>query len=78
MKMFEDNLKCDCELENLIEILSNSQEYAELPVRHNEDKLNSELAKKLPITLPSHAMDSSHTKTHLLLQVKFYICLLKF
>ncbi|CAD5122095.1 DgyrCDS10545 [Dimorphilus gyrociliatus] len=71
MKMFDEKLNSNCELEDLIEILSNCQEYAELPVRHNEDKLNSDLAQDLPISLASHAMDSSHTKAHLLLQAHF-------
>uniref|UniRef100_A0A8C5UKZ0 Activating signal cointegrator 1 complex subunit 3 n=1 Tax=Malurus cyaneus samueli TaxID=2593467 RepID=A0A8C5UKZ0_9PASS len=49
----------------------NAQEYADLPVRHNEDQMNSELAKHLPIEVNPHSFDSSHTKTHLLLQAHF-------
>ena len=40
-------------------------------VRHNEDKLNEEMAATLPIRLPSFTYDSPHTKTHLLLQAHF-------
>ena len=48
-----------------------AHEYADLPVRHNEDQVNTELAKQLPIEVNQYTMDSSHTKTHLLLQAHF-------
>lgn len=51
--------------------LKNADEYTDLPVRHNEDQMNSELAKHLPIEVNPHSFDSSHTKTHLLLQAHF-------
>lgn len=46
------------------------QEYAELPVRHNEDVLNGELSKKLPWAVGTAELDSPHAKAHLLLQVR--------
>ena len=49
----------------------NAQEYAELPVRHNEDQINSDLAKQLPLEVNPYTFDSSNTKTHLLLQAHF-------
>uniref|UniRef100_A0A8B9PMV7 Activating signal cointegrator 1 complex subunit 3 n=1 Tax=Apteryx owenii TaxID=8824 RepID=A0A8B9PMV7_APTOW len=52
-------------------ISDNAEEYTDLPVRHNEDQMNSELAKHLPIEVSPHSFDSSHTKTHLLLQAHF-------
>uniref|UniRef100_A0A672U547 Activating signal cointegrator 1 complex subunit 3 n=1 Tax=Strigops habroptila TaxID=2489341 RepID=A0A672U547_STRHB len=52
-------------------LLENAEEYTDLPVRHNEDQMNSELAKHLPIEVNPHSFDSSHTKTHLLLQAHF-------
>uniref|UniRef100_A0A8C5ESZ6 Activating signal cointegrator 1 complex subunit 3 n=1 Tax=Gouania willdenowi TaxID=441366 RepID=A0A8C5ESZ6_GOUWI len=48
-----------------------AEEYAELPVRHNEDQLNSQLAQQLPLQVNPHSFDSAHTKTHLLLQAHF-------
>lgn len=48
-----------------------AEEYAELPVRHNEDQLNSQLAQQLPLQVNPHSYDSAHTKTHLLLQAYF-------
>lgn len=36
MRLFDD-----CTLEDLLQILSDVQEYEELPVRHNEDQMNA-------------------------------------
>ncbi|XP_014672686.1 PREDICTED: activating signal cointegrator 1 complex subunit 3-like [Priapulus caudatus] len=67
-QMFKEALAPDARVEKVVEILSNAHEYAELPVRHNEDAINSELAKQLPLEVPPHSFDSSHTKANLLLQ----------
>ncbi|XP_066403628.1 activating signal cointegrator 1 complex subunit 3 [Molothrus aeneus] len=69
--MFKDQLKPESNIEELLLILTNADEYTDLPVRHNEDQMNSELAKHLPIEVNPHSFDSSHTKTHLLLQAHF-------
>ncbi|NXR61952.1 ASCC3 protein, partial [Rhadina sibilatrix] len=69
--MFKDQLKPESNIEKLLLILTNADEYTDLPVRHNEDQMNSELAKHLPIEVNPHSFDSSHTKTHLLLQAHF-------
>ncbi|XP_053317304.1 activating signal cointegrator 1 complex subunit 3 [Spea bombifrons] len=71
VRMFKDRMKPDCSLEDLLSILTDAEEYTDLPVRHNEDQMNSELARHLPIELNPHSMDSAHTKTHLLLQAHF-------
>ncbi|KAK3097620.1 hypothetical protein FSP39_011463 [Pinctada imbricata] len=71
VRMFRDELKSESTIAELIEILSNAQEYAQLPVRHNEDQINSELATKVPLEVNPHSYDSSHTKTYLLLQCHF-------
>uniref|UniRef100_A0A8C5LGL3 Activating signal cointegrator 1 complex subunit 3 n=1 Tax=Jaculus jaculus TaxID=51337 RepID=A0A8C5LGL3_JACJA len=68
VKMFKDRLKPECSPEELLSILSDAEEYTDLPVRHNEDHMNSELAKCLPIESNPHSFDSPHTKAHLLLQ----------
>ncbi|XP_021060227.1 activating signal cointegrator 1 complex subunit 3 isoform X1 [Mus pahari] len=68
VKMFKDRLKPECSTEDLLSILSDAEEYTDLPVRHNEDHTNNELAKCLPIELNPHSFDSPHTKAHLLLQ----------
>ncbi|XP_045150249.1 activating signal cointegrator 1 complex subunit 3 [Echinops telfairi] len=68
VRMFKERLKPESSVEDLLSILSDAEEYTDLPVRHNEDHMNSELAKCLPIELNPHSFDSPHTKTHLLLQ----------
>lgn len=40
MQHFQDNLKPDLKLEELLRVLSDAHEYDQLPVRHNEDSLN--------------------------------------
>ncbi|NWU79001.1 ASCC3 protein, partial [Onychorhynchus coronatus] len=69
--MFKEQLKPESNIEELLLILTNADEYTDLPVRHNEDQMNSELAKHLPIEVNPHSFDNSHTKTHLLLQAHF-------
>eukprot|EP00095_Tigriopus_kingsejongensis_P005309 maker-scaffold337_size202799-snap-gene-1.20 protein:Tk05309 transcript:maker-scaffold337_size202799-snap-gene-1.20-mRNA-1 annotation:"activating signal cointegrator 1 complex subunit 3" len=71
LRQFNDCLNPDMTMEDVLKVLCDSKEYAELPVRHNEDGLNSELAKLCPIKLNPYAMDSPHQKTHLLLQSHF-------
>jgi hypothetical protein len=49
-----------------------ASEYNELPVRHNEDSMNRSLAELLPLPVsPPESYESSHSKTHLLLQAHF-------
>lgn len=71
VRMLKERLKADCTVEESLSILTDAEEYAELPVRHNEDQMNSELARRLPIEVNPHSFDSAHTKTHLLLQAHF-------
>ncbi|CAG2249935.1 ASCC3 [Mytilus edulis] len=71
VRMFRDELKPESSIAELLDVLSNANEYDELPVRHNEDQLNSELAKKLPVEVNQYTYDSAHTKANLLLQAHF-------
>ncbi|KAL8619051.1 hypothetical protein ACOMHN_020749 [Nucella lapillus] len=71
VRMFCDRLKADATIPDLIDVLSSAHEFADLPVRHNEDQINRDLATRLPVEVSPHSMDSSHTKTHLLLQAHF-------
>ena len=50
------------------QVLSDTSEFDELPVRHNEDLMNEELAASCSLKAIG-AMDSPHLKCHLLLQV---------
>ena len=63
--------KRDASFSNVLSWMSAAIEYDELPVRHNEDLINAELAKNLPI--PTSAFDNlpmwdPHVKAFLLLQ----------
>jgi activating signal cointegrator complex subunit 3 len=71
VRLFKERLHTTSSYEELLLLLSDCSEYAELPVRHNEDVMNASLAPKLPIPVSPDAMDSPHTKTHLLLQAHF-------
>nr|XP_057909252.1 activating signal cointegrator 1 complex subunit 3 isoform X2 [Doryrhamphus excisus] len=71
IRLFKERLKAELPIKELLFILTDAEEYAELPVRHNEDQLNSQLAQQLPLEVNPHSYDSAHTKTHLLLQAHF-------
>uniref|UniRef100_A0A8C6SMC7 Activating signal cointegrator 1 complex subunit 3 n=1 Tax=Neogobius melanostomus TaxID=47308 RepID=A0A8C6SMC7_9GOBI len=71
IRMFKERLRAELPIEELLSVLTDAEEYAELPVRHNEDQLNSGLAQQLPLQVNPHSFDSAHTKTHLLLQAHF-------
>ncbi|TSK34894.1 Activating signal cointegrator 1 complex subunit 3 [Bagarius yarrelli] len=71
VRMFKERLKSELSIQELLSILTDAEEYAELPVRHNEDQLNSELAQRLPLQVNPNSFDSSHTKANLLLQAHF-------
>ena len=63
--------KRDALFEDVLSWMSSATEYDELPVRHNEDLINAELSKNLPISA-SHfdglPMWDPHVKAFLLLQ----------
>ena len=65
---FQDNLTPNMSNAEAIQMLVDSTEFESLPVRHNEDILNTELAKSCPNEVNQYTMDSPHTKANLLLQ----------
>ena len=65
---FQDNLKPELTTSEAIQVLVDSTEFEQLPVRHNEDLLNTDLAKTCPLEVNQYTMDSPHTKANLLLQ----------
>lgn len=69
LKFFKEALKDELDVEKLIDVVSRVSEFRELPVRHNEDKLNADLATLVPLPVNQYAFDSPHTKCNLLLQV---------
>lgn len=74
IRLFQDELGSDNDiarflpLEDLLDLLTRANEYATLPVRHNEEILNDELAKKCPMSMERKSMESSHTKASILIQ----------
>ena len=38
-------------VEDMCRLLCDSPEFAEVPVRHNEDELNEKFSQKLPVTI---------------------------
>ena len=71
LQLFRDRLSATSSLPELLAVLSHSREYDEIPVRHNEDAMNGELAKMCRLAVNPHALDSSNTKAHLLFQAHF-------
>lgn len=65
---FQDNLTPEMETKDALQVLVDSTEFSQIPVRHNEEILNADLAKTCPIQVNAYTMDSPHTKAHLLLQ----------
>lgn len=50
----------------MLRVLAYANEYAEVPLRHNEENLNEELAKLCPLKVNKKEMDNPHEKTYLL------------
>ena len=71
MKLFEETMRPDDDIERLLHVLASAHEFNELPVRHNEDKLNAELSHDVPLSVNSYTFDSPHCKCNLLLQAHF-------
>ena len=72
VKMFVEAFNSDNSVNHLLHLLSSAHEYNELPVRHNEDLLNADLAKECRFSVFENSpYNSSHTKAYLLLQAHF-------
>jgi len=70
-QLFATQIRGDNDIQSVLKILTDTSEYSELPVRHNEDKLNEDLADKVRWKVDKRTVDSPHTKAHLLLQAHF-------
>ncbi|KAG0252151.1 activating signal cointegrator 1 complex subunit [Actinomortierella ambigua] len=72
IRHLQQQLRSDSTFEDLLMVLCGATEYAELPVRHNEDGHNKELEQRLPLLIDaSQTYDSPHAKAFLLLQAYF-------
>jgi activating signal cointegrator complex subunit 3 len=65
---FSRHVTATSDHKHLLRLISEAKEFEELPVRHNEDKLNKSLADVVPLGSYSNDYESSHVKTYLLLQ----------
>lgn len=63
--------KKSLDLKDVMHVLCHTQEYRELPVRHNEDKHNAELSSKIQFPIDLATVESPHTKAFILLQCHF-------
>lgn len=68
--MFADSLRDNSQLDDLLTVLADTAEYDELPVRHNEDKINQELAEKIKWPVREDFEDP-HVKANILFQCHF-------
>lgn len=68
---FDSTLQENLTIEQCLRIMCDAHEYDEIPVRHNEDLLNEELAKLCRFQVDRLSYDSSNTKAFLLLQAHF-------
>ncbi|KAM7307777.1 hypothetical protein ISCGN_011413 [Ixodes scapularis] len=71
IRLLYETLQVDSSVEKILRALTQVKEYAELPVRHNEDLINGDLAKSCPVAVDSSTFNSPHTKAHLLFQAHF-------
>lgn len=68
IKLFDTSLVESNSFSELLRLLCDAEEFAELPVRHNEDLLNIELSKHVRFPISSTEGDSPHAKAFLLFQ----------
>eukprot|EP00096_Caligus_rogercresseyi_P011658 TRINITY_DN4662_c0_g1_i1.p1 TRINITY_DN4662_c0_g1~~TRINITY_DN4662_c0_g1_i1.p1 ORF type:complete len:616 (+),score=171.71 TRINITY_DN4662_c0_g1_i1:57-1850(+) len=69
--LLKDAIRGNMSIQDVLGALSDVKEYSELPVRHNEDVINEELSKDLPMELSRLAMESPHTKVRILFAAHF-------
>eukprot|EP00817_Percolomonadidae_sp_ATCC50343_P005694 CAMPEP_0117432538 /NCGR_PEP_ID=MMETSP0758-20121206/12002_1 /TAXON_ID=63605 /ORGANISM="Percolomonas cosmopolitus, Strain AE-1 (ATCC 50343)" /LENGTH=652 /DNA_ID=CAMNT_0005222507 /DNA_START=2099 /DNA_END=4054 /DNA_ORIENTATION=- len=61
----------EIDLEYLLQLVCESEEFSELPVRHSEDELNEKLLENLPFKSFTWDFESPHLKAFVLLQIHF-------
>eukprot|EP00181_Compsopogon_caeruleus_P000342 CAMPEP_0184689050 /NCGR_PEP_ID=MMETSP0312-20130426/30434_1 /TAXON_ID=31354 /ORGANISM="Compsopogon coeruleus, Strain SAG 36.94" /LENGTH=2036 /DNA_ID=CAMNT_0027146347 /DNA_START=395 /DNA_END=6502 /DNA_ORIENTATION=- len=59
VRFFENSIRRDSSIENLLRILTECHEFEALPVRHNEDKLNEELSRVVIDSILAHSTERS-------------------
>eukprot|EP00736_Rhodelphis_marinus_P006135 Rmarinus@m.26158 len=74
MRLLDETLQPHLSLWETLDVLTQCTEFDDLPVRHNEDQHNADLAMDVPLEVDSRMYHSPHTKAHLLLQAHFDHC----
>ncbi|OEH75857.1 u5 small nuclear ribonucleoprotein helicase isoform 1 [Cyclospora cayetanensis] len=70
-KMLQDKMQPEAPYLSFVDILrllTDAEEFSQMPLRHNEEIHNAELARECPLPVRGDSFDSPHTKTFLLLQ----------
>eukprot|EP00850_Spirogloea_muscicola_P017869 SM000157S02099 [mRNA] locus=s157:242304:257751:- [translate_table: standard] len=71
LALFSSSMHADNSPQQLLHILSGAAEFDELPVRHNEDILNGQLASRVRWPVHNKTLEDPHTKANLLFQAHF-------
>lgn len=71
VSMFGSNIGPDTSLEVFLHILAGASEYNELPVRHNEEKINGTISGEVPFQVDESHLEDPHVKANLLFQAHF-------
>lgn len=61
----------DMRIADLVKLICDASEFNEIPVRHNEELLNAQLAESLPWPVPNESFDKPNVKAYLLIQAHF-------
>lgn len=71
VRYFDVHITADSSHVDVLRALCEAEEFNELPVRHNEDKLNVTLSQTLPLPINPNNAESPHVKAFLLFQAHF-------
>lgn len=71
VEIFSMSLSERTKLKGLLEIVSSSSEFEDVPIRHHEDILLKRIYDRSPVKLESQDYESPHFKTFVLLQAHF-------
>ncbi|PBJ73680.1 ATP-dependent RNA helicase [Trypanosoma cruzi cruzi] len=71
VRYFDLHIEADSSHVDVLKALCEAEEFNELPVRHNEDKLNLVLSQSLPFPINPNSAESPHVKAFLLFQAHF-------
>lgn len=71
IEIFSVSLGPNLKVRSLLQIISTSAEFEDIPIRHHEEKLLSKVYSYVPIKVDSPNYNDPHFKTHVLLQSHF-------